>query len=163
MDIATTIKQILATHEGKGVRPAKTDVSRWHVTTPGLFSSRRKRENVKACKLKILAAFAESNEVVFLVPPEDPSEDEVTGKWRQVSENTWIVPRDFDPQEWNNTYWHYLGGWILYVPKTALPLPESYWKQKSKVFVADPSVAVMIDSFYDNLEWTITFGSDVPQ
>ena len=160
MDIAATISQILTAHEGRGVRPKKMDLSRWHVAELGIFSSRRGRQNVKACKLELMTTIATSDKVIFIRHAELPIDYELPGDWQQVSEYTFILPTDFDPQEKNNQYWLDIGGWMLYLTNNNEPIPASFWQNKSTDPRLGHNVAFMIDAFWDNLEWTITFGSE---
>jgi len=126
----------------------------WLLEGRGLLARKRVRSVKRDIALLLLRGF----ESVILAYSEDPIDEGPAGVWRRVGNNSWVVPPDVDVDELLE--WLHLGNWQLYCflgdkehKKWAFPFhvePAEFFNR-----MEEDEVAFCIDSFHDDVSWSI--------
>jgi hypothetical protein len=161
------LEVILSRWQGEDIRRREAPLPVWDIRWPSLFARnrRRRKDAVAACRAELLTALLRSGGPVFLTHGEPPGSCEIPGDWRPAGPQTWLVPRDFEPQQPDARYWlFHLGGWGLYAaPASAAERwPDALRCRAGELlaWTAAHSVQTLITSYPDDTDWVVA--SDAP-
>jgi hypothetical protein len=98
------------------------------------------------------------------MPQSSPRDYEIPGDWQLAAGSTWLVPRDFNIDHPNVNHWLFdLGDWRLYsaLGPAKENSPDFFRCSAAEVvsWLNDNSVQALIESFHDDTEWVVAFGS----
>jgi hypothetical protein len=159
VELASNIAEILSRAQSSDIRRCDPAYFVWHLRYPAMLArDRRNRCHlVDQCRRAILDAFLQSDEPIFITHHEPPEEYAMGGDWAEVAERTWRWPPDLDPSQCQG--WLQLGGWSLYASHQSPPVgsPHLSGNRPDEIFnaISESSISVLVDSFWDDLEWTV--------
>ena len=93
---------------------------------------------------------------------EDPPAEGSLGSSIKVARSAWRIPKGTKSPELLS--WLYMGNWQLYVgPDVLTSLPDLCRSSRSEIesFVRQSQVVVVIDSFHDEVSWSIGLAQNV--
>jgi hypothetical protein len=165
--LAAEIASILRGSSGRDVRPREASLV-WDIRLPGvlsrLFGGRQRAAAVQAMRDRILQSIRESSESILMTHQEPPTEYEVPGSWTQVGSWCYRLPKDVELHAREAQAWLSLAGWTIFQAHE----PPADWNAQMLrrspaeivTWMRSRQVSVLVDSFLDNVEWTIAVDPD---
>ena len=149
---ANSIRQILASHADKSVKPLASSV--WQLTTPRWGARARLHH---ALRSQVLTAALTSAQPMFMTYSEDPN-DELGVSWSRVDVNIWRMHPRTVSAELLSGFLH-LGNWTI-VAGSISHLRETLAKIRGKPdqiaeCLDDGDMDLIIDSYHDDNPWWI--------
>lgn len=162
MTLASDIARIVQEASVRDVR-SRAGASIWEIRMPSLlsylFGGRQGTAVVNATRDRILKAIQESSESILMAHQEPPTEYNVSGAWTAVDSWCYRLPPDADLRSREAQGWLEIGGWTVF-QTTEAPAdwnPQILRRSPTEViaWMRSRHVTVLVDSFLDDLEWTV--------
>lgn len=164
--LAAELAGILRESSARDVR-SRAGAPVWDIRVPGLlsylFGGRQRTADVEATRNRILQAIQESRDSILMTHQDPPTDDDVPGTWTPVD---WCyrLPTDVDLLSRDARSWLQLGGWTMF-QTTEAPAdwnPRILRRSPDEIlaWMRSQQVSVFVDSFLDDLEWTIAIDPD---
>lgn len=157
MDQLTKIRNLLTSQPARQVKPG---IEVWDLDTSPWWKPFIDHRNLERIKSALLAAAWELSGPLFLLPHWPPS-PELVSFLTQHQPGLWMVNREFKA---NDFYGQELkeGNWMLYSAPhpiaTAFPNTFKTTPQELIAFLHEHRITLLIDSFYDDMEWRVALG-----